>query len=276
MEMKLLSIALLSALLIGCTASNLSHKNSTTILEEGKIYCSSENPKAIKFYRAGYTAAQKEDFTKAKLNYQKAIDTDPLYCDAMDNLGLIYRSEGKITEAIQLYSKSLQISPSNEIALINLAVAYKFNKQPDKAIELYERLIDINPSNPEGCYGMGNTLASQLKFEEAVPYLLKADQIYIDSNSKYLHHSGYLLGKSYFKQGKCSESIYFIERSYDQFRSDPEVNYYLGICHLTEPFYSITKARSYLEQAEKSGAIIPESIKTASLSEKPVYINFKK
>jgi tetratricopeptide (TPR) repeat protein len=274
--MKILSIILFGALLIGCAPASLTKKNDTTLLEDGKIYCSSKNQKARKFYSAGHAAALKKDFSNAKLNYQKAIDTDPLYCDAMDNLGLIYRSEGKITEAIQLYSRSLEISPNNEVALINLAVAYKFNKQPDKAFELYRRVIDTNPANPEGYYGIGNTFVKELKFEEAIPYLLKADQIYIDSNSTHIHHSGYLLGKAYFKQGQCSESIYFMERSYDQFKPDAEVNYYLGVCHLTKPFYSITKARSYLEQAEKSGAIIPESIKAASLSTKPVYIDFKK
>lgn len=272
--MKYSLVFVLSVLFTGCSTVDLKKERKVALLEEREMYCPSKNEEARLFYQAAHAATKKNELTKAKKNYHKAIEADPLYCDAMDNLGRIYRSEGKLTEAIQLYTRSLEISPTNVVALTNLAVAYKFNDQLDKAIETYLKLKDIDISDPESYYGLGTTYMDQNKYDEAVKHLLQADKIYSDTNSDYSHHSGYLLGISYFKLGKCSESIHFLERSYQNHKSDPEINFYLGVCHLTKPFYSISQARNYLNAAEMAGAIIPETIKTALTSSTPIYVNF--
>ena len=60
-----------------------------------------------------YEASQK---TLAKEFYQKAIELDPNYIIALNNLAKIYEDIQDLKKALILYSKVLNLNPSNHIA----------------------------------------------------------------------------------------------------------------------------------------------------------------
>jgi len=53
---------------------------------------------------------------EAMQEYQKAIELDANYCDAMDNLGQLLRSQGELDEAIYWYKRSINLVPGNRAA----------------------------------------------------------------------------------------------------------------------------------------------------------------
>ena len=53
-------------------------------------------------------------------SYQKAIDANPDYAEAFNNLGNIYKEMGNIDKSLELYQKALLIKPEYLEAQNNL------------------------------------------------------------------------------------------------------------------------------------------------------------
>jgi tetratricopeptide (TPR) repeat protein len=74
-------------------------------------------------------------FDQAIADFRKALEVDPNYYLAWNNLGLTYKGKGELNEAIACYTKALKINPKFGIAYNNRARAYELLKQPDKAAD---------------------------------------------------------------------------------------------------------------------------------------------
>ena len=76
------------------------------------------------YFNRGLNLQMIGNLEEAKVLYEQAIEVDPWFCDAMDNLGLILRQEGDLAGAVDWYLRSIEIAPHNCVARQNLAVAY--------------------------------------------------------------------------------------------------------------------------------------------------------
>ncbi|MDP1758688.1 MAG: tetratricopeptide repeat protein [Thermodesulfovibrionales bacterium] len=108
-----------------------------------------------------------EDFPKAIDFFQKAVNIDPDFAEAHNNLGFAYEKSKKFNEAIESYKKALSnlIYRSPEKAYYNLAKVYYRLGKYDEAInahkEALKRMNDFYPSyyglalcyNAKGRYG---------------------------------------------------------------------------------------------------------------------------
>jgi tetratricopeptide (TPR) repeat protein len=121
-------------------------------------YKQSGSDDANKYYEAGNTLLEKEDFKGAIKNYSKAMKKDPQFIYAIDNLALSYRRSGDNKNAVKYYLKSLEIYPEGSFALQNLAVAYTHMKDYNAAIESYDKLVYYYPADPEGYFGLGKVI----------------------------------------------------------------------------------------------------------------------
>jgi len=101
--------------------------------------------------------------------YQKAIELDANYCDAMDNLGQLLRSQGELDEAIYWYKRSINLVPGNRAAHTDLAVAYRFQGKFDAAISEYQIVLKMNPRDPEGYYGLGTVYFASKDLGAKIP-----------------------------------------------------------------------------------------------------------
>ena len=119
------------------------------------ILCPTGNEAARQSYNNGYTLENEGKPDEAIKEYQKAINLDANYCDAMDNLGRLLRQGDKLDEAIYWYKRSIGVLPGNRAAHTNLAVAYRYQGKKDAAISEYLILLKNSPRDPEGYYGMG-------------------------------------------------------------------------------------------------------------------------
>lgn len=129
----------------------------------------------MEFYSFGLDEAKKENFQKAVDYFKKAVEEDPEFAFAWDNLGVNYRRLDNYDKAIECYNKSLEIDPNGMMPLQNIAVAYQYKKEYNKAIEAFQKLAEIDVKNPEAYYGIGNIYASFIKdYEKGLDYMCKA------------------------------------------------------------------------------------------------------
>jgi Flp pilus assembly protein TadD len=224
------------------------------------LVCGSGDNSAVGYYNRALRMQQSGDWDEAKTLYSQAIEIDPDFCDAMDNLGLILRKEGDVAGAIEWYLRSIDLAPHNTTARQNLAVAYDIQGNTSLAIEQYEAIMDIDPRNPESYYGLASIYMDQERYEEAVPLFRKAVEWYEVSGSFWVRDAYHGLGISLAAIDECEEAVENLDRVYDEFIYDPWVNYNLGYCYLSEPLYDAELADLYIARASFLGMELPEDI----------------
>jgi tetratricopeptide (TPR) repeat protein len=153
---------------------------------ESKNDLMSKNPEAIDFYNKAIDASKKEDWKEAIKNYKSAVEKDPKFTYAWDNMGVCYRRIGEYDNAINAYKKSLEIDPKGKMSLQNIAMAYIYKKEYQKAIDAYLNLDKVHSGDAEVYYGIGQVYYEYLKDnEKALDYMAKAYNIYVDQKSPY-------------------------------------------------------------------------------------------
>ena len=166
----------------------------------------SDNEKALEFYSKGLKEVKKEKYKKAIEYFEKAINEDPEFAFAWDNLGINYRRLNNYDKAIECYKKSLEIDPNGLMPLQNIAIVYQYKEEYSKAIEAYEKLAEIDKNNPEVYYGIGNVYASNINdYEKGLDNMCKAYNMYIEQKSPYRADAEKMINIIYVemkKQGK--------------------------------------------------------------------------
>lgn len=171
-----------------------------------------ENEMAATFYFKGIDEAKNENFEEAVKFFQQAVNEDPEFAFAWDNLGVNFRKLNKFDEAMNAYEKSLEIDPYGTMPLQNIAVVYSYKKEYKKAIEAYKRLSDLDKSNPEVYYGIGNIYATNLKnYPEGLDYMCKAYNMYIEQKSPYRVDAENMINRIYSEMEKQGEEDRFIQ-----------------------------------------------------------------
>lgn len=107
---------------------------------DGNIVAQKHFKNAIKMSVAG-------NINGALNEYLKAVQIDPLYSKAYNNLGYIYRMKGKKELAIKYYNKALELNPKDDTAYTNLASVYDSLGQYDTAIEKFHKALEIDPGS---------------------------------------------------------------------------------------------------------------------------------
>ena len=82
---------------------------------------------------------------EAEKQYQKAIQTNPNYVEAHNNLGNIYFRKERFEEALAEYKKTVEIKPDYAQGYFNLGSTYLQQNKPEEAIESFQRALEINP-----------------------------------------------------------------------------------------------------------------------------------
>ncbi len=235
-----------------------------TIVESKRIgvnvFCPTENEKARVSYNEAFNLEAQGRFDEAIKRYKEAIKLDPGFCDAMDNLGLLYRSIGELEKAVFWYKKSLKIFPENVVAHTNLAVVYRLMEEPEEAIVEYESVVKLKPEYAEGYYGLGTVYVDLGQPDKALSNFKKAEEIYLEESSPHLSDARYYIGVSYLMLSEQEEAKKYLELAYPKLRSNPDVNFALGFCYLTQDTPDIKQARTYMKRAQKLGMDIPPEI----------------
>jgi len=75
--------------------------------------------------------------------YQRALDEDPEFVDALFNYGTLCDALGRYNDSSALYFRVLAIQPSHTLARLNLANCYFHRGETVKALKLQKELISV-------------------------------------------------------------------------------------------------------------------------------------
>ena len=146
-------------------------------------------------YNQDYQAAERETLL--------ALKYDPGFAEGHNNLGLIYLSQGKLSEAAAEFRKALEnlSYPTPEFAAYNLGKAAYQLKDFAAAAEAYERSLAILPDNPEGRFELGMCYSQLGRLADAEKAFTAALQERPDAA-----RTCYELGMVLFKLGRRDEA----------------------------------------------------------------------
>ena len=82
----------------------------------------------------GIKVAQKKLWREATYRFEKAVEIDPTYPAAWNNLGIAYEEQGRFDEANKAYTKALELDGNNTLIRQNY----------DLFKELYDRIARRN------------------------------------------------------------------------------------------------------------------------------------
>lgn len=160
-------------------------------------HASSDNVLAQLAYDDGMEYINEGDAENAIKKFTKAVEIDPKFAFAWDNLGISYRKNNQYDKAIEAYQKSLEIYPQGRLPLLNSAITYNLNKEFKQAIVYYKKFISLYAEDPEGYYGLGLILYTQDQQEEGLDNLVRAYTIYTAQNSPYRADAAKKIGYMY-------------------------------------------------------------------------------
>ena len=106
------------------------------------------NPKAYSLL--AMAEWEKDDIEKAIIYYSKAIDLDPEYDIAYNNLGVIFLDGlGDAKRALAYFENAVDINPNYVLAHFNIGRAYEMLEQKIEAAKQYQIALNLNKIKPE-------------------------------------------------------------------------------------------------------------------------------
>lgn len=114
------------------------------------------------------------DAPGAEASFRRALAIHPQNLDAMSNLGVALKVQGRVAEALQCYTAAAQLSPDNGNIKFNLANLLRQSARREEALAVYHELARARPSDAEPRFLMAATLQELGRGAEAVEEAGKA------------------------------------------------------------------------------------------------------
>ena len=210
------------------------------------------NPNYASAYNNLANALNKSgEYKKAIDCCEKAIQINPNYVELHYNLGNIFNELGEYKKAIGSYEKAIQINPNYASAYNNLANALSELREYKKAIGCYEKAIQINPNYASAYNNLANALNKSGEYKKAIDCCEKAIQI--NPNYASAHNN---LGKIFRNLGKQHEAI----------KSFQKVNSTSSKAELLECTYFLNGLKTYPQMLEKLTKQDPLNLRVATMA----------
>jgi Flp pilus assembly protein TadD len=126
----------------GCSA--LKSTNESIV----RVQTPQHTVRAARLTEAGIAALNHGKFARGEQKFRAAIDADPRYGPARNNLGLLRYEQGDLYQAITAFQRAGELMPDNPAVRYNLALALESAGRPEEALPLYAAAHEIDPTNP--------------------------------------------------------------------------------------------------------------------------------
>ncbi len=205
-----------------CTFSFAQETGGINLLSDDMVSPTSNEEARIN-YNQGTDCLNNDNLEEAEIYLLKALELDPLFVDAMDHLGLVYRRQMRYEEAIAIYQKSISINDKNYVPYMNLAIVYKLQERYEDARQEYLKIIDIDEENPESYYGIGQLYYDAGMYEDCIQFMRIALNKYYEQESVYVFDAGYHLAYAYYNLENYEEALKFFKFTAAYYENDQNI-----------------------------------------------------
>ena len=177
-------------------------KDYTGVLEKASILLRIYAKSVFLHYICGASNAALGYYEAAIENYYAAIELNPNYADAYNNLGIANQRLGNFKDAVSSYEKAIEKKTDFAQAYNNLGALLLEQKDYFRAVSVLTQAIEKKPDFTEAYINLG--IAHKRKFELDDAILCHQKALELSPNSiKALHN----LGKSYSAIGNFKQAI---------------------------------------------------------------------
>jgi tetratricopeptide (TPR) repeat protein len=166
------------------------------------------------FRRAMESLARRQKLEAARYLFQ-AVKIQPVYFDALYNLGLVLQELDQLSEAVACYQQALRINPDFSQAWNNLGVAHHKARRSSQAVDCHRRAIALEPGDWSYYNNLAYALRGMDRPAEAIHEIQTALQL--DPSSRILKLN---LGDAFREAGRIDESVAVYE---DLLRAEPQL-----------------------------------------------------
>ena len=107
-----------------------------------------------------------DDWVAAEVSFSKAIAANPCYPDAHNNLGILFRAQGRINEALESFRHAIRLKPDYVEALFNLGICYLNNREVKLAQTTFSQALSIEPNNVQALFKLISSKLSMFDWKE--------------------------------------------------------------------------------------------------------------
>jgi len=95
------------------------------------------------------------NFNKSIISYEQALEIDPFFTDALNNLGVALKTIGEYDRAIEQYKKVIAIKPTDADAHNNIGNVYLKKGNFESAAIWFKKAVGLNSIYPEAFNNLG-------------------------------------------------------------------------------------------------------------------------
>ncbi len=162
---------------------------------------------AVPYFESGCTLREQGRMAQARREFRLAVDLNPRYPQAHNNLAKVLELKGDIDGAIRHFRAALKLKPDHE-SHFNLAGAYIRARQTETAVDHYKKAIAIKNDYHLAHNNLAAALTLQKKYAEAVVYYENAIRIrpeYADAHRNY--------GITLLQMGREEKAVYHLKKA---------------------------------------------------------------
>ncbi|MEQ8709766.1 MAG: tetratricopeptide repeat protein [Rhodospirillales bacterium] len=128
----------------------------------------STQPPHIRMFAQAADDHKKGHMDAAVAGYAETLRLKPDFADALNNMGVALRAQGKFEAAVACYKRSLALRPNNPGAWSNMGNALREVGRLEEACTAHRKAVELKGDAPEGIYNLGLVLRDLGRIREAM------------------------------------------------------------------------------------------------------------
>lgn len=177
------------------------------------------------------------------------LESDPGDADALQGLGFVLHSLGRLDEAVDHYRRALESRPGQALTHYNLALALESRGDVQEAVRHYRETIRRQPGHADAHNNLGRALLGLGRSAEAERHWRRA--LEADPRHALAHNN---LGNLLRTRGREREAIDHLEEAIALRRDYPEARFNLGLALMGEG-----RAREAVGHFREAARLDPEN-----------------
>ena len=158
---------------------NLIHSNKLSLAKKKvKIILKSQTSNDLIFNIMGIIYLREKDYSKAIINFKKAIQKNKFFVSALTNLSMAYKETNLINESIDCLKKVIKININDFNIWNEIGILYLKIKKNSEAIKSFHTSISINTDNFNAYYNLGLANLDIAEYKESIKNFKKSIEIY--------------------------------------------------------------------------------------------------
>jgi tetratricopeptide (TPR) repeat protein/glycosyltransferase involved in cell wall biosynthesis len=188
-------------------------------------------------------------------HFRRAIEIQPDYLDAINNLGVALLYLKEYSEAEKNFNTAIAMRPESAKAYNNRGNLFYNQDKFSQAEMNYRTAINLEPGNHEFNFNLGNCYLQQKNFNDALTYFKKS--LELDPSNTLANNN---IGLTLFKLRKYKEAEAYFKLALTKEPENAEVNFNLAGCYkeLGESASENEKLKRAIELYNKAVEIDPD------------------